>query len=380
MHFEFIHSIDQIPQSFWYSVKKTQDPFCNYAFLAALEQSGSLAVESGWQPFHLLAYQADTLVGMLPLYKKNHSYGEYVFDFAWADAYHRHGIHYYPKLVNAIPFTPVTGARLLVSDSHDPESLLVDMLAYVKQQLPLLAFSSIHCLFPSKRVSNSLTQQAMPQRLSVQFQWYNKGYTSFDDFIQRFTARRRKMVRKERAKIAAQNINVVKHFGASLSQTEMDFFYQCYCQTYLKRSGHPGYLNKAFFTQLLNTMGDNILLVIASKAETPIAGALYLYSEDQLCGRYWGAIEEADALHFECCYYQGIEFCIDNKLASFNPGTQGEHKILRGFEPTYCYSNHWLEDRPFQHAVERFIEQETPGIKAYKHNAEQLLPFKQPQG
>lgn len=376
LHFQFINSIDQVPKGFWQQTKNGADPFCNYHFLAALEHSGSVSAETGWLPHHLIAYQGDTPVGMLPLYKKNHSYGEYVFDFAWAEAYDRHGIDYYPKLINAIPFTPVTGPRLFSTELVDEKTLIAAMFAYLKQQLPELNVSSIHSLFITETISQVLRGQACKQRLSVQFQWFNRNYASFDDFTAQFTARRRKTVRKERAKIAAQGIQIDRFHGAALQSQQMDFFYHCYRQTYMKRSGHSGYLSKRFFENILENMTDNILLVIASREQVPIAGALYFFNQQQLCGRYWGAIEEADALHFECCYYQGIEFCIEHNIDSFNPGTQGEHKILRGFEPIYCYSNHWLVDEQFQAAVGRFIDQETSGIHAYKQNAEQLLPFR----
>lgn len=376
MHFKFVQSVDDIPNSFWETLAISDDTFCHRAFLSALERSKSVGDASGWKPNHLLAYQDDLCLGMLPLYIKTHSYGEYVFDFAWAEAYHRHNLDYYPKLVNAIPFTPVTGERILVTQGVDPFPLIIDMFAHIQSQQRALGISSIHSLFTHEQISNVLKTEGLPQRKSVQFQWFNREYVNFSDFLNSFTARRRKSVRKERAKIAAQGIEVKRFHAGNISQIEMDFFYLCYCQTYLKRSGHSGYLTKAFFDDILHSMQDQILLVIASRSGEPIAGALYLFGQTQLCGRYWGALEEADGLHFECCYYQGIEFCIEQNLKSFNPGTQGEHKILRGFEPIYCYSNHQLYEPAFQQAVERFIEQETPEIDAYKTRAAELLPFK----
>ncbi len=379
MHFTFIQTLNEVPDSFWSSVEPTSDPFCNRNFLTALEHSKSVGEATGWLPNHLLAYQHDKCLGMLPLYIKNHSYGEYVFDFAWAEAYHRNNLQYYPKLINAIPFTPVTGTRLLVTKGVDADILIHQMIHFIEQQSSELGISSFHTLFCTEQVSAHLQSNNMPRRTSVQFQWFNRQYTDFDDFVSHFTARRRKSVRKERQKIQAQDIEIKRFHGEELTRVEMDFFYLCYCQTYLKRSGHSGYLTKDFFNQLMNTMKHQILLVIASRSGEPIAGALYLFGKQQLCGRYWGALEEADGLHFECCYYQGIEFCIEQNLSSFNPGTQGEHKILRGFEPIKCYSNHTLFEPAFHQAVERFIEQETPGIEEYKIRAAQLLPFKQVQ-
>lgn len=379
MFFQFIHSIDEVPKQIWDDLNQNQALFCSYPFLAALEQSGSVGGDTGWIPHHLVAYQDEAVIGILPMYKKSHSYGEYVFDFAWAEAYQRYHKQYYPKLVNAIPFTPVTGTRLLTNNKTDPVKLLEKMYLHIKQQLPTLDASSVHFLFPFEKVSQQLQGLGAVQRRSVQFQWFNRGYQHFDDFIATFTARRRKSVRKERQKIAQQELTVKRFHGETLTSVEMDFFYLCYCQTYLKRSGHSGYLNKSFFTNILENMRQNILLVIASHNDTPVAGALYLYDQTQLCGRYWGAIEDFDGLHFECCYYQGIEFCIQQNLASFNPGTQGEHKILRGFEPIFCYSNHWLDDPSFQDAVSRFVKQEAPGIEAYKISAAEVLPFKKSQ-
>lgn len=376
MQFEFIESIDTLSKACWDTLIQNQDPFCSYHFLAALEHSGSVGEQSGWLPFHLVAYQDDTMVGILPLYKKTHSYGEYVFDFAWAEAYHRHQLDYYPKLISAIPFTPVTGHRCLTVDEHDPISMQLKMIEFINEQLPLLGLSSIHILFPQRHLSEKLENAGLAIRTSVQFHWNNKGYSDFSDFLSSFTARRRKNVKKERQKIAHQGISITRFHGDKLTEKEMDFFYLCYCQTYLKRSGHSGYLTQQFFQEILHTMKENILIVIATKGEKRIAGALYFFDNTHLYGRYWGALEEADGLHFECCYYQGIEFCIENHLHVFNPGTQGEHKILRGFEPTYCYSNHYLVEPSFNDAVIRFIRQETPGIHAYKTSAEKVLPFK----
>ncbi|GAB5380258.1 MAG: GNAT family N-acetyltransferase [Aliiglaciecola sp.] len=376
LNFEFIESIDAIPKSSWDTPFQNQDPFCCYNFLAALEHSGSVGEQSGWQPFHLVAYQEDKVVGILPLYKKSHSYGEYVFDFAWADAYHRHQIDYYPKLVNAIPFTPATGPRCLVATNQDPISIMNKCMAHIRAQLPLLGVSSVHCLFPERKLSENLNKNGMTMRKSVQFHWFNKDYLDFNDFLSNFTARRRKSVKKERKKIEHQAISIARYHGNQLTLVEMDFFYQCYCQTYRKRSGHLGYLTKEFFTEILHRMKDHLLIVMATRNDKPIAGALYFFNDTHLYGRYWGALEEADGLHFECCYYQGIEFCIEKGIQIFNPGTQGEHKILRGFEPTFCYSNHFLAEPNFNDAVIRFIQQETPGIYSYKTSAEKILPYK----
>ncbi|MFT5839807.1 MAG: putative N-acyltransferase [Flavobacteriales bacterium] len=375
--FKFSTSIEKIGQTIWDGLADGSSPFCQYSFLHALETSESVGGKSGWQPFHLVIYQNSEPVGILPLYKKTHSYGEYVFDFAWANAYEQHGINYYPKLVAAIPFTPVTGARLMLSVNVDKQQLLPFLCQEITDQLALSDMSSMHWLFVEQDISKLLQEHGQVQRQAVQFQWINRQYSSFEDYLTHFNSRKRKNVKKERQKVTTQGIKVVRLHGDNLTEENMRFFYDCYKQTYLKRSGHDGYLSEVFFQQIFRDLPHNLMLVIALKDEQPIASALFIFDQNQLCGRYWGALEEIHSLHFECCYYQGIEFCIEQNIAQFNPGTQGEHKILRGFEPIYCYSNHSLKELSFHEAVERFVEQETPQIERYKENAEKLLPFRQ---
>lgn len=375
--FKFSTSIEQIGQTVWDGLVNGSNPFCQYSFLHALETSESVGGKSGWQPFHLVIYQNSEAVGILPLYKKNHSYGEYVFDFAWANTYRQYGVNYYPKLVAAIPFTPVTGARLMLSAKVDKQQLLPLLCQEITQQLRLSGMSSMHWLFVEYDISQLLHEHGQIQRQSVQFQWFNRQYSSFEDYLKHFNSRKRKNVKKERLKVIAEGIKVVRVHGNELTEEQMDFFYHCYKQTYLKRSGHEGYLTESFFQQIFKDLHKNLMLVIALKDEQPIASALFIFDENQLCGRYWGALEDIHNLHFECCYYQGIEFCIEQNIPKFNPGTQGEHKILRGFEPIYCYSNHSLKELAFHEAVERFIQQENTLITQYKNDAEKLLPFKQ---
>jgi len=378
--FKFSTSIEQIGQTVWDGLANGSNPFCQYPFLHALETSGSVGGKSGWQPFHLIIYQNSEPVGILPLYKKTHSYGEYVFDFAWANTYRQYGVNYYPKLVAAIPFTPVTGARLMLSVKVDKQQLLPILCQEITHQLALSGMSSMHWLFVEQDISNLLHEHGQIQRQAVQFQWFNRQYSSFEDYLMHFNSRKRKSVKKERLKVTAEGIKVVRLHGDNFTEENMRFFYHCYKQTYLKRSGHDGYLTKAFFQQIFRDLHHNLMLVIALKGEQPIASALFVFDQNQLCGRYWGALEEIHNLHFECCYYQGIEFCIEQNIAHFNPGTQGEHKILRGFEPIYCYSNHSLKELAFHEAVERFIQQENIQIEQYKNNAERLLPFRKTEG
>lgn len=375
---EFISSISEVSAADWDRLACDQGPFLRHAFLNALETSDSVGAETGWQPFHMLIKRNNTVIGAAPLYIKGHSYGEYVFDFAWANAYQQHGLKYYPKLLNAIPFTPVTGGRVLFLDTQQ-QQLFPQVISALKAQVKTLGLSGFHSLFLAQAPSNDFTDSDCLQRLSVQFQWYNKGYNSWQDFVDTMTARRRKSIRKERQKVLQQNVITTRAVGHEISAQDMAFFYQCYRQTYLKRSGHEGYLKQAFFTSLLSDMADALMLVTAKRDEQPIAAALYLRDEKQLSGRYWGALDEVDGLHFECCYYQGIEFCIEQNIQVFNPGTQGEHKILRGFEPTFCYSNHWLARADFHDAVARFLQTERHDIEAYKAETDTLLPFKSTQ-
>ena len=375
---KFVNSIEQIGEQIWQEFAHELSPFCQFSFLSALEDSGSVGVNTGWFPQHLIVYKNKQAVALLPLYKKSHSYGEYVFDFAWANTYKQYGVRYYPKLVCAIPFTPVTGPRLMLKSQSNQAEVSKVVCQILADKMQTEALSSMHWLFVDADLSKALEQHQQLMRRSVQFQWFNRQYQDFDSFLQALNSRKRKSIRAERKKVSNAGINVERIHGELLKQSHMDFFYECYQQTYLKRSGHNGYLSEDFFKQILRTMHDNIMIIIASRDNSPIASALFFYDDKQLNGRYWGAIEEVDHLHFECCYYQGIEFCIEQGIEQFNPGTQGEHKILRGFEPIYCYSNHKLKELAFHDAVGRFITTEDATIEQYKQDAEQLLPYKKP--
>ncbi|WP_158770718.1 GNAT family N-acetyltransferase [Paraglaciecola sp. L1A13] len=375
-NFKFLSAIEQIDRESWHALAYHCDPFHQYAFIQALERSHSVEPQTGWHPQHLTIYQNDTLVGILPLYIKNHSYGEYVFDFAWANSYSEHGLNYYPKLVCAIPFTPVPGARLMLKEDVDQAQLIPQLCKAIQQHAKQNGLSSMHWLFVPESLSTALNQQQHLMRRAVQFQWFNRDYQDYDDFCATLTSRRRKTIRNERRKVHEQGVKVERIYGEKITAEHIDFFYQCYQQTYLKRSGHKGYLNRDFFTRLYHSMDSNILLVIASRDDIPLASAFYMFDDQQLYGRYWGALEDISNLHYECCYYQGIEFCIEHNISTFNPGTQGEHKILRGFEPVYCYSNHWLAEPAFHDGVRRFLRQEDINIQSYKTNASELLPFK----
>ena len=373
----FLTSLQQIDAAAWNALCADDYPFTRYEFLAALEQSGSVNAEAGWQPQHLIVKDGDEIVAAMPLYLKFHSYGEYVFDWSWADAYQRYGLHYYPKLINAIPFTPCTGARLLLKDETQQEKLVPHIVTAIKQRAQELNASSWHCLFPTPELSGLLVGEKISQRMGSQFHWFNRGYNSWDDFVGTMTSRKRKNINKERRAVAEQGITFVAKEKEEITVEDWKVFYQFYCNTYLKRSGHLGYLTEAFFNLLRENFSDYSLMIIAKHNEKPIAASLYFKDSKTIYGRYWGCIAEYDFLHFETCYYQGIDYAIKHGLQRFDGGAQGEHKIQRGFEPTKTFSNHWLVRDDFQHAIDNFLETEKKSIDAYIEDAKTYLPFKE---
>ncbi len=374
MQISFIHSLDQVSAAQWNSLCEGDYPFIRHEFLAALERSGSLG--DGWHTQHLLVHDADELVAALPLYLKTHSYGEYVFDWSWADAYQRYGFRYYPKLVTAIPFTPCGGPRLLVKDSGSTAALLPAIVAAIKTRAGELGASGWHCLFPLPELSQQLHGQQLAQRQGAQFHWFNRGYGNWDDFVAAMNSRKRKNINKERRMVAEQGISFIHRTGDEITATDWQMFYGFYRNTYLKRSGHAGYLTKDFFIQLGETCAEHCLLVTAYQQDRAIAAALFFIDSNTIYGRYWGCLAEYDFLHFETCYYQGIDYSIRHKLERFDGGAQGEHKIARGFEPVMTYSNHWLARADFQQAIEQFVAAERRSIGDYIADARNYLPFK----
>jgi predicted N-acyltransferase len=368
-------SMAEIDATLWQSCFGTQDPFLNWDFLHGLETSGCTTTESGWQPAHLHLEHNGEPVGFLPAYLKTHSYGEYVFDWSWADAWQRMGLRYYPKLVTAVPFTPATGQRWgLVGDAANEPAVLA---ACGKALCESLEISSWHLLFVDQKSSEQLIDTGMSQRLTTQFHWFNQGYRDFQDFLDRFSSRKRKNLRREREHIAKQGLVLRTLKGQQIQAEDWQFFHRCYQTTYAKRSGHGGYLTGSFFTDVCPSLGQTPVMVIAEHGDQPVAAALFFEGADTLYGRYWGCLAEFDYLHFEACYYLGIEYCIQQGLSRFDPGAQGEHKIQRGFEPVLTYSNHWIADERLREAVAQFAEQESEQVRAYQRDASTLLPFKQ---
>lgn len=366
-------SIDSIDRKRWNTLCGTSFPFLRHEFLQALEVSGSVSAETGWQPCHLeISEEGETRL-LMPLYLKSHSWGEYVFDWLWADAYEHHGLSYYPKLLTAIPFTPATGPRFGgCMDSAGVLSLLREQLPSICEQFQA---SSWHGLFLTAEDADALPPPLL-LRTGCQYHWFNRGYTSFDHFLDRFNSRKRKAVRRERRKVKDQGIRLERLTGRAISSDLLNRFYHFYQLTYLKR-GRRGYLTPDFFHQLLREMPEQLLLVLAWEGDTPVAGALSLIGDDTLYGRYWGCMDEYNSLHFEACYYQGIEFCIERGLARFDPGAQGEHKIQRGFEPIPTWSAHWIAHPGFRAAISEFLDRETPAVQEQIRSLSALLPFKQ---
>ncbi|MQX53178.1 GNAT family N-acetyltransferase [Alcanivorax sediminis] len=346
----------------------TDYPFLKDSYLSALEHSGAVTAERGWQPCHLAGES-----GWVPLYLRSHSRGEYVFDYSWADAYQRHGLAYYPKLVTAIPFTPVTGPRW--RGSLEPTRLWEG----VQERMNETGASGWHLLFPDQACRDALVDLPLAARQACHFRWLNRDYSDFEDYLARFQSRKRKNLRKERQRVAEQGVTIERVAGPLVSAEQWRVFYQCYASTYLKRGQLP-YLGEDFFLQLAQTMASQILLVLASRNDKPIAAALYFLDAQQLYGRYWGCLEEVDGLHFELCYYQGIEHAIAAGLQVFDPGVQGEHKILRGFEPVITWSLHYLREPGFQNAIMDFCQEEAVHVHRYRDEAMTLLPFRKDGG
>ncbi len=336
------------------------NPFVRYEFLHALHSSGCAAPRSGWEMQYLTLWRDDQLAGAVPLYRKHHSYGEYVFDWAWASAYQQHGIDYYPKWLAAIPFTPVPGARLIVRDSHQQTLLAHALVSHARES----DMSSLHVLFAPPGEIEHLADAGMLTRRAVQFHWFNRDYSSFDDYLVSLAQPKRKKIRAEKRKVLTEGVVLERKVGRDISDSDWDLFMRCYATTYAAHYSTP-YLNRRFFLQIARSMPETLLMVVARRDGRPIATALALFDHERLYGRYWGAIEFVPCLHFETSYYQMIEFAIERKLKVFEGGAQGEHKLARGFEPVTTYSSHWLAHPAFADAVERYLQRETGGIEAY---------------
>ena len=377
-----VSTLSEVGQADWDGLAAQQDqpnPFLSYAFLDALHESGSAAPETGWQPQYIVLYEpdpassagAERLAAALPLYVKGHSYGEYVFDWAWANAYQEHGLEYYPKLLCAIPFTPVSGPRLLARDAS-ARAALIEVLARTQQASDV---SSTHVLFPPDDQARQLADAGFLLRSGVQFHWMNAGYASFDEFLATLEQKKRKNIRAERRKVKEAGVTMRRVRGPDILDDEWRFFNRCYRNTYKEHFSKP-YLNLDFFQRIGRTMPRNLMLTIAERDGRPIAASLVVHDETTLFGRYWGALEHVPCLHFEAAYYQPLEFCIEQGIQVFEGGAQGEHKMARGFLPTRTWSAHWLAHPAFADAVERFLERESGGIDDYIDELNDRTPFR----
>lgn len=365
---EVCEDLSKIDAAQWNALAGPQ-PFLRHEFLHALHQTGCAAPETGWLPQYLVARRSGRLVAALPLYLKTHSYGEYVFDWAWADAYERCGYAYYPKLVSAVPFTPVTGPRLLGEDPEARDALVRAALRLAGE------VSSLHVLFPDAGEAQAWHEAGCMLRHGVQFHWRNEGYASFGEFLDTLARPKRKNIRQERRRITEAGIRFMRKTGAEITAADWRFYTRCYERTYRAHHSTP-YLNLAFFERLGALLPDNLLLVVAERDGRPIAAALDFYTDEVLYGRYWGALEYVPGLHFETCYYQALEFCIERGIRRFEGGAQGEHKLARGFLPVETWSAHWLRHPQFADAVARYLERETLGVESYIDELNERSPFK----
>jgi uncharacterized protein len=371
----FLDSIAQIDAASWNSLVGTDQPFLRHEFLLALEESGCAVPRTGWSARHLVINdEQGRTVGALPLYRKAHSRGEFVFDFSWANAYAQHGMSYYPKLLSAVPFTPVCGPRLLHSPDVDEKSMTRLLIKTAMDYASSEQLSSWHVLFPTADMAQRLKSAGLILRRDCQFHWYNHGYESFEAFLATFTAEKRKKAKRERRRVAEAGIEFDTLHGGDMDDARWDIVYAFYADTFY-RHGHDPYLNLDFFKRIAGSMPDRLMLKVARIGSSPIAAAIFFVSDDALFGRYWGAGGNYHSLHFETCYYQGIEYCIEKKLQRFEPGTQGEHKVPRGFVPTLMSSAHFVVDPRFAAAIRDFAAREARGVDHYAAAVNEHVPY-----
>lgn len=375
-----IERIAELPADQWDACAGTASPFVSHAFLSALEDSRSVGEKTGWGPHHLVAEDAQgRVLGVAPLYLKSHSYGEYVFDHGWADAYQRAGGHYYPKLQAAVPFTPVPGRRLLCrpdGDTTTTRDALIEALRTIAERAGL---SSVHCTFCTADEADTFAEAGWMIRRGFQYHWTNEGYATFDDFLARLSHSRRKTIKRERREVAAQGLTVEMLTGADLRPEHWDAFFELYIATSDRKWGSP-YLTREFFHRLGQSMPERVALVLASHDGSYVGGALNLIGEDTLYGRNWGGRGDYPFLHFEACYYQAIDFAIRRGLTRVEAGAQGDHKLPRGYLPVQTYSAHWIHDRGFRKAVADFLNREGEMIAQEIASLGDYSPFKKDSG
>jgi len=372
-------SIDDIDSREWNALGGGACAILHHEFLAALEHTGCVGAGTGWEPCPVTLTDEQGLAAAAPAYVKTHSYGEFVFDFAWAQAYSRYGRRYYPKLVVAVPFTPATGPRLLVRAGLDRRAVARRLLEALQDHAASRRLSSIHALFLDEPARAACEEAGWLLRRDCQFHWTNHGYASFDAYLDTFTAEKRKKARRERRRVAEAGIHFETRFGGELEPHLLDSIYAFHRETFLRHGNEP-YLTREFFTEIARTLGDALMVKIAmhrsKAAETPVAAAIFFWSPEALYGRYWGSAADYHSLHFETCYHQGIEFCIERGVKRFEPGTQGEHKVSRGFEPTLTWSAHYIADAAFRGAIGEYLEREGGAIDDYAAEVREHVPYR----
>ncbi|MDA9749188.1 GNAT family N-acetyltransferase [Pelagibacteraceae bacterium] len=373
-HF-FCSSLSKIKSSEWNECVGNDHPFTQYEFLYALEKSNSANTKTGWQPYHYVEQENGKIISLCPLYIKNHSFGEYIFDHSWADAYHRYGINYYPKLQSAIPFTPVTGDRIILNKSiKNKRGKQTEVINNIIEEAKKINVSSLHFNFVNNASKWNNIDNIMV-RSGIQFHWNNNEYKNFDEFLNNLSSRKRKIIRRERQCIENNNLTVKLLNGDDIKEEHINFFYDCYLDTTGKKWGST-YLTKEFFYEILNNFKKKILLIMAYQENKMIASAINFLSKTHLYGRLWGSKYEVPFLHFELCYYQAIEYAIQNNIQIVEAGAQGEHKLQRGYEPTKTWSAHWIKDQEFSKAIQSFLDNESQLIDNQKEKLKDYLPFK----
>ncbi|MFP4683912.1 MAG: GNAT family N-acetyltransferase [Ectothiorhodospira sp.] len=376
MELSITDRLDAVSPEEWDRLGGGDDPFLSHAFLSGLEHHGCLGARFGWYPRHLLLREpGGPLVAALPLYAKTNNYGEFVFDWAWEQAWQRAGLAYYPKLVSAVPYTPATGRRLLVHPERPAgplrRTLIQQATAFARDQ----DLSGLHLLFTDAADTPTLEAEGLALRMGCQYHWQNRGYGDFEDFLEGFSSKRRKNVRRERRRVREQGIELRVLHGDEAGDGLWSVFHGFYLDTFQRKAGIPT-LTLPFFRETARTLGRRVVLILAQAGDRPVAAALCYRGRDTLYGRYWGCHEDHDDLHFEACYYQGIDYCIREGLARFEPGAQGEHKIGRGFLPTPTWSAHWIREPGLRDPVAAFCREERAAMEDRCEALMALSPFR----
>jgi hypothetical protein len=369
------NSIDAVGCAEWNALGTNTYPFMGHEFLAALEHAHCVGADSGWQPRYLTLRDDRGLAAAVPTYLKSHSYGEFVFDFAWAQAYERAGLRYYPKLILAAPFTPATGPRLLVRADVDRVAAMPRLLGELERYAQQHGLSGVHALFLDEETRAACAARGWLLRRDCQFHWTNRGYATFDDYLSTFTAEKRKKARRERRRVTEAGVRFETRFGGELDEALLDHIYALHRDTFL-RHGHEPYLTRTFFSEIARTLPESFMVKLAVYQRAVVAVAIFFCSAQALFGRYWGAAADYHSLHFEACYHQGIEFCIERGLARFEPGTQGEHKVSRGFEPALTWSGHFISDLQFRAAIADYLRREAAAVDAYALEVQGHVPYR----